>query len=122
MISTLTQRWIRENWQVALVGVLVAGSGLMAESNRAIAQSITFDGTLGSSAPLSGPNYVIPQSAGQTAGQNVFHSFGRFNLNNGETVQFQSGAGVRNILSRVTGGSRSSINGRISTAPGVNLT
>ncbi|MBD1944756.1 hypothetical protein H6F50_20740, partial [Coleofasciculus sp. FACHB-712] len=59
--------WIRS--AIAL-GTIAAGS------DRAIAQNITLDGSLGLAKTLTGPNYVIPQSAGQTVGSNLFHSFG----------------------------------------------
>jgi filamentous hemagglutinin family protein len=88
----------------------------MVNGNRAIAQNITLDGSLGSAKTLTGPNYVIPQSVGQTVGSNLFHSFGKFSLNAGEVARFSSAANIQNILSRVTGGSPSLINGSIFTA------
>jgi filamentous hemagglutinin family protein len=98
-------------------GALVAFS-----SNCVLAQNITLDGTLGSAGTLTGPDYVIPQAVGQTVGSNLFHSFGRFGLDTGEAAIFQSTANIRNILSRVTGGSPSFIDGLIFTeSPRVNL-
>ncbi|MFE1746969.1 filamentous hemagglutinin N-terminal domain-containing protein [Coleofasciculus sp. H7-2] len=91
------------------------GLGIIAAiSDRAIAQNITLDGSLGSAKTLTGPNYVIPQSVGQTVGTNLFHSFGKFSLNAGEVARFSSAANIQNILSRVTGGP-SLINGSIFT-------
>jgi large exoprotein involved in heme utilization and adhesion len=53
----------------------------------ALAQSITLDGSLGSSGPIptrANANfdtiYDIRENLGQTRGSNLFHSFGRFNL------------------------------------------
>ena len=90
--------------------------------NRAFAQNITLDGSLGPAETLTGPNYLIPQAVGQTVGSNLFHSFGQFNLDTGEAAIFQSTADIRNILSRVTGGSASFIDGLISTeSSNVNL-
>jgi filamentous hemagglutinin family protein len=87
-----------------------------------LAQNITLDGTLGPAATLTGPTYQIRQDLGQTVGSNLFHSFGKFNLNANETAVFQSAPAIRNILSRVTGGSVSSIDGLIFTQSGaVNL-
>ncbi|WP_157229304.1 filamentous hemagglutinin N-terminal domain-containing protein [Rivularia sp. PCC 7116] len=79
------------------------------------AQNITLDGSLGTPKTLTGPNYQIPQSVGETAGNNLFHSFGKFNLNRNEAAIFESAGNIRNILSRVTGGSPSSIDGLIRT-------
>jgi filamentous hemagglutinin family protein len=86
------------------------------------AQNITLDGTLGPAGTLTGPTYIIPQAAGTTVGSNLFHSFGRFNLDTGEIAGFTSTPTIRNILARVTGGSRSIIDGLIITqSPNVNL-
>ena len=44
---------------------------------------------------------------------NLFHSFGRFSVGTGQTANFTSKpTGITNILSRVTGGQRSDIDGR----------
>jgi filamentous hemagglutinin family protein len=91
-------------------------------SQYALAQNITLDGSLGPAGTLTGPDYMIPQSVGQTVDSNLFHSFGQFNLAPSEAAIFESAANIRNILSRVTGGSPSLINGLIFTeSPSVNL-
>jgi filamentous hemagglutinin family protein len=72
---------------------------------------ITLDGSLGSRRTIAGPTYLIPQIEGRAVGRNLFHSFGRFNLDSGETAVFES-SGIRNIFARVTG-SRSVIDGTI---------
>ncbi|MBD1919847.1 S-layer family protein [Microcoleus sp. FACHB-831] len=91
-------------------------------SGCAFAQSITLDGTLGTARPLTGPIYEILESDGKTVGTNLFHSFGKFNLDIGERVNFDSAPDITNILTRVTGGTPSFINGKIYTNSGnVNL-
>ena len=100
------------------------GIALLYASSRdcAKAQNITLDGSLGPAQTLIGPNYLIPQAVGQTVGSNLFHSFGQFNLNAGESAGFQSAANIQNIFSRVTGGFPSLIDGLIFTqSPSVNL-
>lgn len=88
----------------------------------AAAQNITLDGTLGDRRTLPGGNYIIRQEDGQTVGSNLFHSFGRFNLNANESATFLSRPSIRNILSRITGGARSQIDGLIATqSANVNL-
>ncbi|MCA1993051.1 MAG: filamentous hemagglutinin N-terminal domain-containing protein [Coleofasciculus sp. S288] len=104
------------------LSALCAICAIASFGNSAIAQNITLDGSLGTAGTLTGPDYVIPQNVGQTVGNNLFHSFGQFNLDTGESAGFQSAANIRNILSRVTGGEISSIDGRIFTeSPNVNL-
>ncbi|MDM8558599.1 filamentous hemagglutinin N-terminal domain-containing protein [Candidatus Parabeggiatoa sp. HSG14] len=79
---------------------------------------ITTDGSLGSRANLPGPNYLIGADLGQQHGGNLFHSFQDFNLNSAESATFSGPNSVQNILSRVTGGNPSNIDGLIhSTIP-----
>ncbi len=103
------------NWRILLVDTLTIGTVIIYPTRQALAQNITTDGTLGTPQTLTGPNYNIPQSLGQTVNSNLFHSFGQFNLNSNEAAIFQSGNDINNIFSRVTGGSPSSINGLIRT-------
>jgi filamentous hemagglutinin family protein len=111
-----------KNWQYLGRAVILALGGTFLSATSVLAQSITIDGTLSPAQTLTGPAYTIPQSAGQTVGSNLFQSFGRFNLNMGEIANFESAGNIRNILSRVTGGSASMIDGLISTnSANVNL-
>jgi len=76
------------------------------------AQVIT-DGTLGPKTPLEGPNYQIEANLGQQAGNNLFHSFQEFNLEMGESATFSGPDTLQNVISRVTGGNPSYIDGTI---------
>jgi filamentous hemagglutinin family protein len=83
---------------------------------------VVLDGTLGSSGPLSGPNFNITANLGKTVGNNLFQSFSQFDLVNGEVATFSGPVNIQNILARVTGGSPSSIDGTIqSSISGANL-
>jgi filamentous hemagglutinin family protein len=83
---------------------------------------VTLDGTLGSTGALSGPDYRIDADLGKQTGSNLFHSFGQFNINTGESATFTGPGTVSNIISRVTGGSGSWIDGLLrSEIPGANL-
>jgi filamentous hemagglutinin family protein len=85
---------------------------------------ITLDGSLGPKQKLIGPNFTIDSDQGVIRGTNLFHSFGRFNVRHNESATFTNIAGgpVANILSRVTGGERSFIDGVVrSTISGANL-
>ena len=94
------------------IAPIFLGFGL---SNRVLAQSITIDGTLSPARTLTGSAYRVRQADGRTVGRNLFHSFGRFNLNTGESVTFESAPDIRNIITRVTGGTPSAIDGLIQT-------
>ncbi len=108
----LPRSW-RRYWQLGMA--LGIGGGMLMPCDRTLAQSIILDGTLGPAGTLTGPRYIIPQGVGQTVDTNLFHSFFQFGLLAGERVDFASAANIRNILVRVTGGSPSLIDGRIST-------
>ncbi len=83
---------------------------------------ITFDGSVGKAGALPGPDYLIDADRGALQGNNLFHSFGRFNINSGESATFAGPDQVANIIGRVTGGSFSSIDGALnSTIPNANL-
>jgi filamentous hemagglutinin family protein len=83
---------------------------------------ITLDGSMGATGSLAGPDYQITEDLGQRAGSNLFHSFGQFNINSAESATFSGSAGIKNVISRVTGGQASIIDGAFnSTIPGANV-
>ncbi len=83
---------------------------------------VTLDGSMGASGALSGPNYQITEDLGQRTGNNLFHSFGQFNINSSESATFSGSASIQNVVSRVTGGQVSTIDGAFrSTIPGANI-
>jgi filamentous hemagglutinin family protein len=83
---------------------------------------ITLDGSLGHAGALPGPNYQIGADLGQQHGGNLFHSFRDFNLQSHESATFSGPAKVQNVISRVTGGNPSNIDGTIrSTIPNADM-
>src|SRR5919108_1270023 len=81
---------------------------------------ITADGTMGTSVGRVGNAWSI--TAGTQRGGNLFHSFGRFNVDTGHSATFSGPGSVTNIIGRVTGGSASNIDGLLrSTITGANL-
>jgi filamentous hemagglutinin family protein len=79
---------------------------------------ITLDGTLGQSSVLTGPQFNISAELGQQVGGNLFHSFRQFDIWPGEIATFSGPESVNTIISRVTGGTPSHINGELrSTIP-----
>ena len=83
---------------------------------------VTLDGSMGTAGSISGPDYQITEDVGHRAGNNLFHSFGRFNISNTESATFSGSAGIKNVISRVTGGQASTIDGVFrSTIPNANV-
>ena len=83
---------------------------------------VILDGSVGSSGALPGPDYKITENLGKRAGSNLFHSFGRFNLNTSESATFSGSSGIKNVISRVTGGQASNIDGTLRVSiPNANL-
>src|SRR5207253_2978731 len=101
-----------------LLHALLCSSGvlLIALLGSSHAQ-LTLDGSLGPRGALHGPNYTIPDSVGQIRGPNLFHSFGHFNLSQGESATFTGPTTITNILGRVTGGNPETI----ASLPGFNM-
>jgi len=83
---------------------------------------VILDGTLGSTGSLEGPNFAIEANLGQHIGNNLFHSFEQFNLNQHESATFSGPGTINHVISRVTGGQASHINGWLrSTLPNADL-
>ena len=106
---------------IGWASLAIASSIWMAQPS-AIAQSITLDGTLVPARTLAGPNYLITPNEGITLNGNQFHSFSQFGLTAGEAATFFSDTSTRNIVTRVTGGTISNIDGLLRTqSANVNL-
>lgn len=80
---------------------------------RVTQAEVTLDGTLGPSGPLAGPHYPIPAEVGHQVGSNLFHSFGKFSVNTGESATFSGPESIDNVIGRVTGGDASWIDGTL---------
>src|SRR5215471_4151025 len=93
-----------------LIRSLILGGTLFLMSTTSHAQ-ITLDGSLGPKGPLTGPAYSIDAKVGQLHGNNLFHSFGQFNVHTGESATFTGPSTVENVIGRVTGGQQSLIDG-----------
>jgi filamentous hemagglutinin family protein len=95
---------------------------LLAVGQAAVPSAITGDGTLGTTVTQSGTIHTITGGTRPGNGPNLFHSFDRFSVGTGDTARFSGPTGIANILSRVTGGHQSIIDGWLqSTIPGANL-
>ena len=96
-----------------LCGLLVSTSVLLSMLLRSSPAQITLDGSLGPRETLNGPHYTISDRMGQSRGSNLFHSFGYFNLSQGESATFTWPTTITNILARITGGQPLTIDGTI---------
>jgi filamentous hemagglutinin family protein len=104
-----------------IFGMLLAGGLPAAPAQQVPAQTqVTYDGSLnglpghtGTPITTSGPTTTIPQGIGATSGNNLFHSFGLFDVSAGDTVDFTGAAHILNIIARVTGGQQSDIYGSL---------
>jgi filamentous hemagglutinin family protein len=110
--------------RLAVLAALSSASALA--GFNATAGDIAFDGSLpgtqaGTLDAVNG-TYNIGQNQGFLNGSNLFHSFDVFNLDVDETAIFSGNAAIANIISRVTGGIPTTIDGTIrSTINGANF-
>ena len=100
----------------------IMASGLVLLAHGAIQAEVITDGSMGAATNLGGPNFQIDANLGTQAGENLFHSFTQFPTATGEPATFNGPASINNIISRVTGGSASQIDGTLaSTISGADL-
>jgi filamentous hemagglutinin family protein len=76
---------------------------------------VATDGTLGAVVRLTGRDVKVPARLGQRRGRNLFHSFERFGIETGNKVTFTGPDGLKNVISRVTGGAPSKIDGTLAS-------
>ena len=101
-------------WYSLLLSIFLTG----AIATRAKSQ-ITPDGTTNTTVNSTDSTIIIEQ--GDRAGDNLFHSFGEFDLPNGSEAFFNNQSDIINIFSRVTGGDISNIEGLIRANGDANL-
>lgn len=110
---------------VTFMRLLFEASFVLAQGTTAIAPT-TGAGSLGTTVTTHGQMVQITGGTRPNNGTNLFHSFNQFDVGGGDTAQFLNttpSLRTDNILSRVTGGTPSSIFGAIDTLsyPGANF-
>ncbi len=103
--------------------VTLAGCFAIATSGNYALSQVIGDNTLGAESSLvTSPDLVNFQiDGGATRGTNLFHSFSDFSVPTGGSAYFNNAQNIQNIISRVTGGFASNINGLIRANGTANL-
>src|SRR5687768_11874824 len=81
------------------------------------AQIVT-DGSVGPKVSLQSGQIEIGADLGTRRGDNLFHSFETFGIIAGQTATFTGPGAIRNVISRVTGGDVSNIDGTLASRVG----
>src|SRR3954447_21346512 len=93
-----------------LLMVLLAATPVQAQ--------IVTDGSVGAKVSLQGGEIKIGADLGTRRGDNLFHSFEKFGIATGQTATFTGPGTIKNVISRVTGGEVSNIDGKLASTVG----
>ena len=101
----------RSHWlgPLLLTALLAAGP---------VQAQIVTDGSVGPKVSLRGGEIEIGADLGARRGDNLFHSFEKFGIGTGQTTTFTGAGAIRNVISRVTGGEVSNIDGKLASRVG----
>src|SRR4051812_42176880 len=102
------------------LGLCRIGSLLLAALLAAapVQAQIVTDGSVGPKVSLRGGEIEIGANLGTRRGDNLFHSFEKFGIATGQTATFTGPGDIKNVISRVTGGEVSNIDGKLASTVG----
>ena len=107
----------RCNWIIILiVAIAIVPVNSVLATNTHIQTDNSLSGVIGLSVNATGSNhlYTLSEVNGQASGGNLFFSFSHFNIGNSDTAWFNLNTpNLENVISRVTGGSESVIDGQL---------
>lgn len=115
--NQITTLWAVKNYKYSLfLSFLCISFFVDGLINKAIAQ-ITSNSN-DTNTVLNQIDNTINIEGGTKTGSNLFHSFDKFGLDQGQIANFKSDSSIQNIFGRVTGGEASVINGLIQVTGG----
>ncbi len=121
---------LQECWKLSVVRFLVLGGrtsltvcfALAASGNYTLGQVVGDNSLDTESSQVTSPRTDTFQiDGGATRGTNLFHSFSQFSVPTGGSAYFNNTLNIQNIMTRVTGGSVSNIDGLIRANGTANL-
>lgn len=109
-----------EPWSKKLKLIEVGFLFLLFASEPSAAQVVP-DTTLPTNSLVTEQGNTSVIEGGTTKGSNLFHSFEQFSVSTGGTAYFNNTLDIQNIISRVTGGSISNVDGLLRANGAANL-